>query len=37
VVAPPETVVEPERVVGVTFDRSRVHWFDPSSGLRVAP
>ena len=37
VVVPPETLVEPDRVVGVQFDRSRVHWFDPSSGVRVMP
>jgi multiple sugar transport system ATP-binding protein len=37
VVAPPEPVVEPDRVVGVRFARSRVHWFDPSSGVSVSP
>jgi len=36
-VAPPEPVIEPDRVVGVKFDRSRVHWFDPSSGVRMSP
>jgi multiple sugar transport system ATP-binding protein len=37
VVAPPEPVVEPDRVVGVRFDRSRIHWFDPSSGVSASP
>jgi ABC-type sugar transport system ATPase subunit len=34
VVAPPEPEVQEERVVGVKFDRSRLHWFD-SSGQRL--
>jgi multiple sugar transport system ATP-binding protein len=35
VVAPPETAVEAERVVGVQFDRERLHWFDEETGRRV--
>jgi ABC-type sugar transport system ATPase subunit len=35
VVAPPETEVEPERMVGLRFDRDRLHWFD-DSGRRVS-
>jgi multiple sugar transport system ATP-binding protein len=35
VVAPPEPAIEPERVVGVKFDRSRLHWFDSEGGQRV--
>jgi multiple sugar transport system ATP-binding protein len=35
VVAPPETPVEPERLVGLRFDRERLHWFDPQSGARI--
>jgi multiple sugar transport system ATP-binding protein len=35
VVAPPETEVETERVVGVRFDPARLHWFDEESGKRV--
>jgi multiple sugar transport system ATP-binding protein len=34
VVAPPELAIEPERFVGVKFDRARLHWFDAESGLR---
>jgi multiple sugar transport system ATP-binding protein len=34
VVAPPEPEIQEERVVGVKFDRSRLHWFD-SSGQRL--
>ena len=36
VVAPPEPAVEPETVVGVRFDPTRLHWFEPESGRRVA-
>ena len=36
VVAPPEPVLEPERFVGVKFDRARLHWFDGESGQRVS-
>ena len=36
VVAPPEPAIEEERVVGVKFDRARLHWFD-ESGERVSP
>jgi multiple sugar transport system ATP-binding protein len=35
VVAPPEPAIEPERVVGVRFDRERLHWFEEESGRRV--
>jgi multiple sugar transport system ATP-binding protein len=35
VVAPPEPAIEPERVVGVKFDRSRLHWFESEAGQRV--
>jgi multiple sugar transport system ATP-binding protein len=35
VVAPPETAVEAEKVVGVRFDPARLHWFDDGSGRRV--
>jgi multiple sugar transport system ATP-binding protein len=35
VVAPPEPVIEPERVLGVRFDRARLHWFEDESGQRV--
>jgi multiple sugar transport system ATP-binding protein len=35
VVAPPEPPIEPERVVGVKFDRDRLHWFEGESGRRV--
>jgi multiple sugar transport system ATP-binding protein len=35
VVAPPELAIEPERFVGVVFDRARLHWFDTESGKRA--
>jgi multiple sugar transport system ATP-binding protein len=35
VIAPPETAVEAERVVGVRFDREKLHWFDSESGRRL--
>jgi multiple sugar transport system ATP-binding protein len=35
VVAPPEPAIEEERVVGVRFDRTRLHWFDGETGQRV--
>jgi multiple sugar transport system ATP-binding protein len=35
VIAPPETPVEAERMVGVRFDRERLHWFDEASGQRL--
>ena len=35
VVAHPEPTIEAERVVGVRFDRTRLHWFDEESGQRV--
>src|SRR3954453_647348 len=34
VVAPPETLVQPERMVGLRFDRERLHWFG-QDGKRV--
>jgi multiple sugar transport system ATP-binding protein len=37
VVAPPETQVEPEQIVGLRFDRERLHWFDTKSGKRLSP
>ena len=37
VVAPPEPAIEEERVVGVRFDRARLHWFDRESGQRISP
>ena len=36
VVAPPESPIEAERVVGVRFDRERLHWFHEESGQRVS-
>jgi multiple sugar transport system ATP-binding protein len=36
VVAPPEPAIEEERVVGVRFDRARLHWFEESGG-RMSP
>ena len=36
VIAPPETVIEPEKVVGVRFDRERLHWFNAESGQRTS-
>ena len=35
VVAPPEPAIEEERVVGIRFDRGRLHWFDTASGSRT--
>ncbi len=35
VVAPPEQVIEEEGLVGVVFDRARLHWFDGETGKRV--
>ncbi len=35
VVAPPEPVIEEEQMVGVVFDRARLHWFEGESGRRV--
>jgi multiple sugar transport system ATP-binding protein len=34
VVAPPETPVEPERMVGLRFAQEKLHWFD-EQGQRV--
>ena len=34
VVAPPEIQIEPERTVGMRFDREKLHWFD-EQGRRV--
>jgi multiple sugar transport system ATP-binding protein len=36
VIAPPELTIEPERFVGVSFDRAKLHWFDSESGRRVS-
>jgi multiple sugar transport system ATP-binding protein len=35
VVAPPEPMIEEERVVGVRFDRARLHWFQKEGGQRA--
>jgi multiple sugar transport system ATP-binding protein len=35
VVAPPEPTIDEERVVGVKFDRARLHWFETGTGKRV--
>ena len=35
VVAPPEPAIEEERVVGVKFDRARLHWFEVETGRRM--
>jgi multiple sugar transport system ATP-binding protein len=37
VVAPPEPAIEEEQMVGVVFDRPRLHWFDAEKGRRVSP
>jgi ABC-type sugar transport system ATPase subunit len=34
VIAPPEPAIAAEQVVGVAFDRSRLHWFN-AAGMRV--
>jgi multiple sugar transport system ATP-binding protein len=36
VIAPPETAIEAEQVVGVSFDRERLHWFESESGKRLS-
>jgi len=36
VVAPPETAVAVEAVVGVRCDRQRLHWFDSGTGKRLS-
>jgi hypothetical protein len=36
-VAPPEPAIEEEQMVGVVFDRPRLHWFDAEKGRRVSP
>jgi multiple sugar transport system ATP-binding protein len=35
VVAPPETAVEADRVMGVRFDKERLHWFETEGGKRL--
>jgi multiple sugar transport system ATP-binding protein len=35
VITPPDLDVAPERVVGLRFDRGRLHFFDPGTGRRV--
>jgi multiple sugar transport system ATP-binding protein len=35
IVAPPEPAIEPERLVGVVFDRERLHWFEEESERRL--
>jgi ABC-type sugar transport system ATPase subunit len=37
IIAPPELAIEEERVVGVRFDRARLHWFEGESGRRLSP
>ena len=34
VIAPPETSVEPERMVGLRFERDKLHWFNNETGRR---
>ena len=36
VIAPPDLDAAPDRVVGLRFDRARLHLFDPESGRRLA-
>jgi multiple sugar transport system ATP-binding protein len=36
VIAPPEPAIEEERLVGVVFDRARLHWFEAESGQRLS-
>ena len=36
VMAPPDLEVAPDRVVGLRFDRARLHFFDPATGRRVS-
>jgi multiple sugar transport system ATP-binding protein len=36
VIAPPETAIEAGKVVGLRFDRERLHWFDQASGNRLS-
>jgi multiple sugar transport system ATP-binding protein len=35
VIAPADQTVEPETVVGVRFDRAKMHWFEAETGQRV--
>jgi ABC-type sugar transport system ATPase subunit len=35
VITPPDLEVAPDRVVGLRFDRGRLHFFDPATGGRV--
>jgi ABC-type sugar transport system ATPase subunit len=35
VITPPDLDVAPDRVVGLKFDRGRLHFFDPGAGRRV--
>jgi ABC-type sugar transport system ATPase subunit len=35
VITPPDLEVAPDRVVGLRFDRGRLHFFDPGTGGRV--
>jgi len=36
VIAPPETAIEAGKVIGLKFDRERLHWFDQESGNRLS-
>jgi multiple sugar transport system ATP-binding protein len=35
VVAPPEPAIEDEQVVGIRFDKERLHWFEEEGGSRL--
>jgi ABC-type sugar transport system ATPase subunit len=35
VVTPPDLEVAPDRVVGLRFDRGRLHFFDSGTGRRI--
>ena len=35
IVAPPEPAIQAEQVVGVRFDREKLHWFEEDTGRRV--
>ena len=36
VITPPDLEVAPDRVVGLRFERARLHFFDPETGRRVS-
>ena len=35
VVTPPDLQVAPDQVIGLRFDRARLHFFDPTTGSRA--